>query len=79
MPLAPGSGYRLRDTGQGMHRVQGAPRVGRFMHAVLVKLQAEASGGWVGSSAVHLGDNDVPNALVWIDKYTQVRPPLAPC
>lgn len=78
-PLASGSGYRLRDTGQGMHRVQGAPRVGRFMQAVLVKLQAEASGGWVGSSAVHLGDNDVPNALVWIDKYTQVRPPLAPC
>ena len=76
--LLDGSGYRLRDTGQGVHRVQSAPHVGRFMHAMLGRMQAAVKGGWVGSSAVHLGDNDVPNALVWIDKYTQIPRMLSP-
>ncbi len=110
--LLSGSGYRLRDTGQGMHRVMGAPHVGRFMSQMLQRMQSQVEdppahaprrrhapprrprprpapnappvrpsqvrGGWVGSSAVHLGDNDVPNALVWIDKYTQIPRILTP-
>lgn len=57
---------------QGLNRVQQAPSVSKEMHAILWRCQ-ERLGQWVGSSVIHLGDHNVPNALMFIDKYTQVR------
>ena len=76
--LSGGNGYRLLDTGQGLNRVQQAPRVSRAIHAVLRQCQQRLGDGWVGSSVIHLGDHNVPNALLFIDKYTQVPRILAP-
>lgn len=63
--------YRLRETGQGLNRIQQAPETAALMHKILAKVQREA-GGWIGSSAIHLGDHAVPNALMFIDKYAQI-------
>ncbi|KAI9141880.1 hypothetical protein BKA69DRAFT_1071721 [Paraphysoderma sedebokerense] len=49
--------YRLRDTGQGLNR---CPRVSRAMHTILSRAQQKV-GYWVGSSVIHLGDENVPN------------------
>ena len=75
--LAENVPYRLRDTGQGLNRVQAAPKTSRMMHSILHKAQ-KSLGGWVGSSAIHMGDHNVPNALLFIDKYTQIYRILLP-
>jgi hypothetical protein len=63
--------YSLKDTGQGLQRKQNSPRIYNAMMEILQGTQ-QRMGHWVGSSVVHIGDATVPNALVFIDKYTQV-------
>ncbi|KAL0592569.1 hypothetical protein ABG067_000133 [Albugo candida] len=71
--------YQLTDTGQGVHRVQPAPLVSRAMHVILHETQRRLGlESWVGSSVIHLGDKNVPNALMFIDKYTQIGYILRP-
>ncbi|KAF8559438.1 hypothetical protein OG21DRAFT_1402895 [Imleria badia] len=69
--------YRLRDTGQGLNRVQASPKTLRMMHTILHRAQ-QSVGFWVGSSAIHMGDHNVPNALMFIDKYSQIYRILLP-
>lgn len=75
--LDPNNSYGLRNTGQGLNRVQAAPNVSRAMHEILSTVERRV-GQWVGSSVVHLGDYNVPNALTFIDKYAQVQRILGP-
>ncbi|THH12268.1 hypothetical protein EW145_g116 [Phellinidium pouzarii] len=75
--LCPDISYHLRDTGQGLNRVQAAPKTSRMMHAILHRAQTNI-GSWVGSSVIHMGDHNVPNALMFIDKYSQIYRILLP-
>lgn len=80
--LDPQSMYRLQETGQGLQRMQRCPRVWKGMSDILSKVHHSLSekglGSWVGLSVVHLGDRDVPNALIFIDKYNQISRILTP-
>ncbi len=69
--------YEQVDTGQGMHRLQQCPRTRRAMHRLLYETQQRVD-RWVGSSVIHLGEKNVPNALMFIDKYTQIERILNP-
>lgn len=69
--------YRLRDTGQGLNRVQAAPKTARMMQVILNRAQRSV-GSWVGSSVIHMGDHNVPNSLMFIDKYSQIYRILLP-
>ena len=69
--LSENHSYILKDTGQGLNRVQPAPETLKAMTELLERTKQEV-GEWVGSSQIHLGDHNVPNALMFIDKYTQV-------
>jgi len=53
--LAETSPYRLRDTGQGLNRVQPAPKTSRIMHTILNRAQ-KSVGTWIGSSVIHMGE-----------------------
>lgn len=72
------NGYSLRNTGQGLHRVQQAPRVERAMANILRRVQSKTRSGWVGSSVVHIADANVPNAYTFLIKYTHVQDLLMP-
>ena len=47
------------------------------MQQILFRAQAKMH-TWIRSSVIHLGDHNAPNALVFIDKYTQDPRILAP-
>ncbi|KTB13456.1 UPF0652 protein [Nakaseomyces glabratus] len=77
LDLFDGSNYRLASTGHGLNRIKPCPRIYKEMHRIIGECRSKTE-AWVGSSVVHLGDDAVPNALFFLDKYTQVPSILIP-
>eukprot|EP00658_Telonema_sp_P-2_P020361 TRINITY_DN18054_c0_g1_i3.p1 TRINITY_DN18054_c0_g1~~TRINITY_DN18054_c0_g1_i3.p1 ORF type:complete len:409 (-),score=118.54 TRINITY_DN18054_c0_g1_i3:201-1427(-) len=74
--LDPANPYSLENTGQGLQRMQQCPRTRQAVEDILAMVKDKCE--WVGDQTVHLGDTNVPNALIFIDKYNQVPRILNP-
>lgn len=75
--LFDGSNYRLADTGQGFQRIKACPKLYKKMYSILHECQSKFD-YWVGIPVIHLGDDAVPNALFFLDKYIQIPSILIP-
>lgn len=64
--------YHFSNTGQGFHRVCNSPHSYKIMSECVQEAVARMNGKWIGIKVIHLGDRDVPNPIVFIDKYTQI-------
>jgi hypothetical protein len=75
--LFDGSNYRMADTGQGFQRIKSCSKLYKKMYSLLNECQAKFD-YWVGIPVIHLGDDAVPNALFFLDKYIQIPTILIP-
>lgn len=75
--LFDGNNYRLADTGQGLQRIKSCPKLYKKMYSILHECQSKFD-YWVGIPVIHLGDDAVPNALFFLDKYIQIPTILIP-
>lgn len=67
-----GGMYQFVNTGQGYHRLCRSPKSYKIMSECVREAEARMGGVWPGIKVIHVGDRDVPNPLVFIDKYTQI-------
>lgn len=75
--LFDGNRYHIADTGQGFNRIKSCPKVYKKMYSILGEVQHHFD-FWVGIPVIHLGDDAVPNALFFLDKYIQIPSILIP-